>query len=108
MDLDFVQAFDSDAHATFSEGGMGAASGSYLPAGASEPLAEPVRAYVEHAAGALGDFRQVQIDQVTVRYLLADCAPGAGDRFTVGAETWENIDQIENDGSLASWAVRRV
>lgn len=107
-DLDFARGFDADAHAAFEEAGLGAVSGSYLPAGSGQSLEDPVRAYVNRAGGSLGEYRQVRVEQVTVQYVLADVAPEAGDRFITGTDTWENVEELDNDGSLATWAVRCV
>lgn len=106
-DLDFAAAFDADAHAAFAEAGLGAVSGTYTPVATGVALAAPVRGYVSRGAGALGEFRQQSIEQVEVSYLLADCTPVAGDRYEVGSDAWINVDQVANDGSLSTWAVRR-
>jgi hypothetical protein len=104
----FLAAFDAQAHAAFAAAGL-ADGGQYTAPGGG--AAVPVRVMVDRTAQQLGDFGTVNAPMVTVAYLLADLAPGVPDvrgRVVVDGDTFLNVREIDNDGSLSRWEVRRA
>lgn len=103
----FLAAFDAQAHAAFAAAGL-ADNGLYTPAAGGAAM--PVRVMVDRTTQQAGEFGTVNVPMVTVAYLLADLAPGMPDvrgRLVVDGEAYINQREIDNDGSLSRWEVRR-
>ena len=100
----FLAAFDASAHAALASSGL-ADTGQYTPPGGGTAVA--VRVLVDRTTQQIGDFGTVNAGQVTVSYLLADVAPAVGGRLAVDGDTYRNEREIDNDGALSRWEVRR-
>ena len=108
----FFADFDPAAHAAFAEAGMGAGAGIYTPAATeADPDPEPitdVRVYINRGQAVPGEFHQRAFATVSIGYLLADVTPIEGGTLLLDGVTWRNTEEIDNDGSISTWAVRRV
>ena len=104
----FLAAFDAHAHAAFAASGLADAGQYTSPAGGA---AREVRVMVDRSTQQIGGFATVNAAQVTVAYLLADFAPGGSPevrgRLVVDGDTYRNVREIDNDGSLSRWEVSR-
>lgn len=102
----FLDAFDKNAHASFAAAGL-ADTGAYTAPGTPAPSPVTVRVLVDRAAQQIGEFGTVSAGRVEVRYLLADVAPEANGKLLVDGDTYINMSEIDNDGSMSRWLVRR-
>lgn len=98
-------ALHADAHAVLSEIGMDAGVGEYTaPAAAT---AVPVRVYRQHHFAALGTYRQLPVGATAFGLFLADCAPAVDGVLVLDSQSWILVEEIDNDGCVGTWAVRR-
>jgi len=100
----FLNAFDALAHQAFAAAGL-ADTGRYTPPDGGPSI--PVRVLVDRSTQQLGQFGTVNAPAVTVGYLTADVDPAAGGVLLVDGDTYRNVREIDNDGALSRWEVRR-
>lgn len=103
--LDTLKQMDADLHAAFADAGL-ADTVAYTPNPAG-PVVEGVQVYIDRAHQQIGEFGQIVAPRTEVGYVLATVTPTKGGSFTIDGETWINVDNIGNDGSLSRWVVRR-
>lgn len=103
--LDALRQMDSDLHSAFADAGL-ADVVSYTPNPAG-PVVEGAQVYIDRAQQQIGEFGQIVAPRTEVAYVLATVTPTKGGSFTIHGETWINVDNIDNDGSLSRWIVRR-
>jgi hypothetical protein len=101
----FAREFDETFHSVFADKGMGAGTGKYTSPDGVET--EGVRVYVNRTLIPQGEYRQQVAPALTIQYFLADCTPATGGSLLIDGETWINVEETDNDGSLSTWAVRR-
>lgn len=102
----FMADFDALSHGAFADAGI-ADVGVYTPPGVDAVPVLGVRVMVDRAVQDAGDFRQVNVGRVEVSYWLADVTPVAKGVLVVDGDTFINDSEIDNDGSLSRWVVRR-
>lgn len=106
--LSALHALDADLHAALADAGLGN-TGHYTAPGANFDV--PVRCYLDRNVQVLGEFGQVVARRDELSILLEDVpAPAGKGRVYLPDEatTYMLTDEINNDGSLSRWAVRRV
>lgn len=98
-------ALYSDAHAVFAEIEMDAGVGEYTaPIGGP---AVPTRVFRQQRFAALGTYRQLPIGATAFALFIADCAPAVDGILVIDAQSWRLTEEIDNDGYVSIWAVRR-
>lgn len=102
----FMAQFDAHAHSAFADAGL-ADTGTYTAPTAGATAVTGVRAFVDRATQQIGEFGSVNAGRTEVRYVLADVTPEVGGKFVVDGDTYINVGEIDNDGSLSRWTVRR-
>lgn len=102
----FMAAFDGLAHGAFADAGI-ADLGVYTPPGVDPVPVPNVRVFVDRAVQQIGEFGNISAGRTEVRYLLSDVSPEAGGKLLVDGDTFINTAEIDNDGSLSRWQVRR-
>lgn len=100
----FLADFDANAHAAFMASGL-ADTGEYTAPGSATAVS--VRVMVDRAKQQVGEFGTVNANRVEVSYLLADVVPAVGGKLVVDGDSYINQSEIDSDGSMSRWMVRR-
>lgn len=102
----WINDFDTDAHAAFSDAGMADLAQYTAPGG----TAVERRVYVNTESQALGDYGQVVAPRTVIAFFLAEGVVVENASVVVGGRTYVvqaiDIDSDKDDGSLQPWIVR--
>lgn len=101
-----LAAMDASLHAAFAGAGL-ADAGLYTPHGAD--AAVDCSVYIDRNVQPVGEFGQMTAPRTEVVYVLGSMPvpPAEHGRLVADGDTLINVHEIENDGSLSRWVVRR-
>lgn len=94
-----------DAFAVFADAGMDAGDGLYTSADGSSVTT--VRVFRQQRFASIGSYQQLPVGAVAFGFFLAEVTPEADGVLQFDGATWRCSEEIDNDGCITTWAVRR-